>query len=82
MYRCDICQAVSPAGQQRKKFTLRRRDGQISRELSVCDECDFDLNCYGMTVEQVHAKHARRVAVPAAVLVNRTVELGDDVPTI
>ena len=82
MYRCEICRTVSKPGRIRLKHTIWRREGQIRREMSICEECDFELQVMKISLENVYAKHARRSTVPAVVLVNRTVELGDDVPLL
>jgi hypothetical protein len=44
MYRCDICKYTSDPKEPRRVRAVKRRDGNIERELSLCASCaaEFD----------------------------------------
>jgi hypothetical protein len=76
MYRCEICSRVSSPRVARALHILYRPDGQIERELAVCQECSFRLKT-GKSLEVL----LREVGVgksssPLPSLVNQPVATG------
>lgn len=43
-YRCDVCRTVTPPGQHKLTWNVKRPNGQIAKQLAVCDECHYNLN--------------------------------------
>lgn len=52
MYRCEICGAVSKPGTPRITHLIKRPNGQIERELTICAKCRTDL-AIGCTLQDL-----------------------------
>ena len=51
-YRCQLCRAPVPTGTPRINHVIKRVDGSISRELSVC-QCCHDALASGKTAKSM-----------------------------
>ncbi len=58
-YRCGICDTHVSHNKQMKRFVVKRPNGQIEREISICLDCDAGLRC-GYTPDEIR----RAVATP------------------
>lgn len=43
MWKCDVCTRPSLPGQQRQTHKVLKPDGNIAREVQVCDQCKRDV---------------------------------------
>lgn len=48
-YRCKACGGIVPAGRPRLIHVVKREDGQIAREVPVCQKCS-DLLASGASI--------------------------------
>lgn len=62
MYRCDCCKTVSKPGEPQRRYTIRRKDRSVEREIKTCDPC-MDALCNGVPYETL-AKNSVRYALP------------------
>ena len=62
MYRCQVCTKVSAPGESRQVHTIRRRNGQVKRELSVCGPCKRALTI-GQPLAELTAAHKRPLQI-------------------
>ena len=44
MYLCQICKRPSKPGEPLRKHILKKRDGNIAREIPICDTCRAALH--------------------------------------
>lgn len=72
MYKCEICEAVTPSGSPRTALPLRRPNGQTEREVAVCRECEMEF-LSGTSLSDMLARSAppldpdlRRLLPPAS----------------
>lgn len=72
-YRCEICQAVVPAGTQLRRHTVYRRNGKIEREYPACAAC---LNAIGSGIPLSDLIYLHARSLPAVLLENRPVHAG------
>lgn len=68
MYLCDICEQPSERGAPKLRHVIKRKDGNIARELAVCVDCNRRL-ASGATPDQLRRAWKARLtgqAVAAA----------------
>jgi len=69
-YQCSLCDDVVAAGTKKLRHVVKRPDGQIERELAVCQTCDNLLRA-GHRIEEVRKiiRDARGIATPLKIVV-------------
>ncbi len=42
-YKCSVCQNPVPAGQPQRRHVVKKPDGNVLREVAVCESCQAGL---------------------------------------
>lgn len=71
-YECSICGNVVPPGIRMKRHVVKRPDGQIESEHSICNRCNTLLRD-GLTINEVRKiiKEALGIATPLSAILYR-----------